>query len=963
MNSGRGNNSGGLSLTEMRRHEFIKAFKNIKAKNDYKVLVMDPRSIKVLKTALNTSELAENRIVRFEKFGNRREVALDKDAIYFITPSMLSIREVINDFTPGPNNPSGQRYGHAHIYFTSALSDQMFQIIRDSPAIQHVSTLTELCIEYETFDQKVFLTKMANLPIYRLYSPLKININFGEFDLMVKKIANVCDLLDIAPVIRYFSPSEDVVPSCKAPPLAKMLQEHFSRQGAIARRRPNVDFLIVDRSIDPLTPLLHEFTYQAMVYDLLPIEDDCVYVHKSDNGEVTRNTLDSNDPVWVKYRYMHISEAQIKLKEEFDHFLQTNQAIVSRMNKNNTSDLNQLKRAMMDAPEAQKKLHIFTLHIDLMRLCMKEFQDQCLLDLATLEQNLAAGNTSDGSKYNQGNLDLPMQLSRLSGPRKSQNSLRLLLIYMLTNKVDQKEILQLARHFNLSMAETEAVSSLRFLMSRSKIYDLSQSLRKRRTSSAATSKFSFSKMLSLNRHNEDEDDDVSYDLSRYVPVVKHLLDNLIQGTLDNNMFPYAAPPVANMHQQQQQRPGGSGSYGHSVNTGINNNSASSAGNGGGMWSNFFSNISNSQASQEAASTIAMKGSLRSTKPTWQKRTDSVSSYGSSQSPMGSTSGGGYGMSSSAVGGAGQGASGNSVGHESSSKSPPPPPPRVVLFVVGGVTFSEVRAAHEISAKHGCEVVVGSTELLTPSSYLKQVGSMDLRTIRINNDTEVADLSDSYRILGYPCPEGVDPLSLAQFEFVPTPTAPGSASGPGGAERSSSPKSNASSSNEKSKLFGGFFKRRDNSSNGSSPSPISSKASTPGPSSKPLSGSLRSHQKQYQPPVRNTPSPLSSTGGGSRYNINSDPYASSLRSTASGAGGNGHGSDMSDITYSMLQTNIGEKDSRYGSLTTKTPSHLFTPPQPSSSASEFDYGRDSESLRRNRGNSGSSKQKKTLIRRV
>lgn len=38
--------------------------------------------------------------------------------------------------------------------------------------------------------------------------------------------------------------------------------------------RPKATLFIVDRSIDPVAPWPHEFTYQAMVTDLLALERD-----------------------------------------------------------------------------------------------------------------------------------------------------------------------------------------------------------------------------------------------------------------------------------------------------------------------------------------------------------------------------------------------------------------------------------------------------------------------------------------------------------------------------------------------------------------------------------------------------------------------------------------------------------------------------------------------------------------
>lgn len=44
--------------------------------------------------------------------------------------------------------------------------------------------------------------------------------------------------------------------------------------------------------------------------------------------------------------------------------------------------------------------------------------------------------------------------------------------------------------------------------------------------------------------------------------------------------------------------------------------------------------------------------------------------------------------------------------------------RSLVFVAGGVTYSELRAAYEVMEQHKKEVVIGGTSYLTPNAYIK-----------------------------------------------------------------------------------------------------------------------------------------------------------------------------------------------------------------------------------------------------
>lgn len=71
----------------------------------------------------------------------------------------------------------------------------------------------------------------------------------------------------------------------------------------------NVDrplLLLVDRSFDPIAPLLHERSYQCLLDDLIPLVNQTyeqVYVGRNGEQGTRTSVLDENDLYWCQYRH------------------------------------------------------------------------------------------------------------------------------------------------------------------------------------------------------------------------------------------------------------------------------------------------------------------------------------------------------------------------------------------------------------------------------------------------------------------------------------------------------------------------------------------------------------------------------------------------------------------------------------------------------------------------------------
>ena len=88
--------------------------------------------------------------------------------------------------------------------------------------------------------------------------------------------------------------------------------------------------------MDIFAPLVHEFTYQAMVHDLLPIvEGDRIFYKvttKSEDGveDAREAEISEKDNIWVANRHLHMKDLINKLVSDFEKFRAKNPQFAER---------------------------------------------------------------------------------------------------------------------------------------------------------------------------------------------------------------------------------------------------------------------------------------------------------------------------------------------------------------------------------------------------------------------------------------------------------------------------------------------------------------------------------------------------------------------------------------------------------------------------------------------------------
>jgi len=372
-----------------------------------KVLVMDSETTGIVSMVYTQTQILQHEVFLIDAIERERSDKLPHlKAVYFVRPTAENIRLLQTEF-------KDPKYGEYHLFFSNFVRDGQLQQLAEADEHEVVQQIHEYYADYLSVTQE-----LVSLNVPSVASLAGASWDQAVFDRIQQGICGLLLSLKRRPQIRYQQSSEMCLRVAET-----VLGTMEAEQDLFAFRRldPPPLLLLLDRRDDPVTPLLKQWTYQAMVHELVGISNNRVDLRgrpgvTKDMEQIVLSA--DQDRFFAENMLLNYGDLAENVKSLLDAF----QAKTKSSKQIGT--IADMQAFVESFPQFKKLSGDVTKHVTLLGEINRLVDREGLMEVSQVEQELACTQDHSSAVSEVENL--------LRKPSISQpNKLRLLLLYAL----------------------------------------------------------------------------------------------------------------------------------------------------------------------------------------------------------------------------------------------------------------------------------------------------------------------------------------------------------------------------------------------------------------------------------------------------------------------------------------------------------------------------------------------------
>uniref|UniRef100_A0A3Q3JS24 Vacuolar protein sorting-associated protein 45 n=1 Tax=Monopterus albus TaxID=43700 RepID=A0A3Q3JS24_MONAL len=447
-----------------------------------KVLLMDRETTSIVSMVYTQSEILQKEVYLFERIDSQnRDSMKHLKAICFLRPTKENVQHLIQEL----RRP---KYSVYFIYFSNVISKSEIKALAEA-------------------DEQEVVAEVQG----RSWEP-------SLLARCTQGLTSVLLALKKCPMIRYQLSSD----------MSKRLAESVKQ--IITKEYELFDFrktevppllLILDRSDDAITPLLNQWTYQAMVHELLGLNNNRIDLSRvpgisKDLREVVLSA--ENDEFYANNLYLNFGEIGTNIKNLMEDFQKKRPKGQQKL-----ESIGDMKAFVDNYPQFKKMSGTVSKHVTVVGELSRLVSERQLMEVSEVEQELACQNDHSSAQQSVRRL--------LQNPRLSElDAVRLVMLYALRYERHSSSILpslmdELSRRGVSERHRRMVQAVVEYGGKRVRGSDLITP-----TDAVAITKQFFKGLKGVENV-----------YTQHQPLLHDTLDQLIKGRLKDSQFPYLGP--------------------------------------------------------------------------------------------------------------------------------------------------------------------------------------------------------------------------------------------------------------------------------------------------------------------------------------------------------------------------------------------------------------------------------------